>query len=63
MSETWWLALGLVLILEGLMPLLIPNRWRKVLLSLAQQPASQLRRIGGALVVAGAVIAWWFSGQ
>lgn len=59
MSDALWLALGLVLLLEGLMPLLFPNQWQKVLQSLAQQPASQLRRIGGALVVAGLVILWW----
>jgi len=54
------LALGLVLIVEGLGPLLAPKGWRNMVAQLSQQPDEQLRRIGGCLVVAGAVIAYVF---
>ncbi|ANO33861.1 DUF2065 domain-containing protein [Vibrio breoganii] len=56
MSQGIWIALGLVLILEGIGPLLAPNAWRNMMAQLSQQPDNQLRRLGGCLVVAGAVI-------
>jgi len=58
MAKSLWLAFGLVLIVEGLGPLLAPNGWRNMVAQLSQQPDNQLRRIGGCLVVAGAVIAY-----
>ncbi len=61
MSNSLWLALGLVLIVEGLGPLITPNGWRNMVAELSRQPDNQLRRIGGCLVVAGAVIAYVFS--
>mgnify|MGYP001022728059 CR=1 FL=1 len=44
-----WLlpALALVLIIEGIGPLLFPNKWRNYLLQISQQPSNQLRQIGG----------------
>ncbi|MGL9751143.1 MAG: DUF2065 domain-containing protein [Symbiopectobacterium sp.] len=56
MSITIWLALGLVLIVEGLGPLLFPRIWRRMILVMAQQLDTILRRFGGGLVVAGIVI-------
>ncbi|KQA22602.1 membrane protein [Vibrio metoecus] len=50
-----------VLIVEGLGPLLAPRGWRQMVAQLSQQPDNQLRRIGGCLVVAGAVIAYVFA--
>ncbi len=61
MSNSIWLAIGLVLIVEGLGPLVVPNGWRNMVAELSRQSDSQLRRIGGCLVVAGAVIAYCFS--
>ncbi|EDP58278.1 DUF2065 domain-containing protein [Vibrio sp. AND4] len=57
MSESIWLAIGLVLIVEGIGPLVVPNGWRNMVAQLSEQPNNQLRRVGGCLVVAGAVIA------
>ncbi|MBN3495650.1 DUF2065 domain-containing protein [Vibrio neptunius] len=61
MTHSLWMALGLVLIVEGLGPLIAPNGWRNMVSQLSDQPDNQLRRIGGCLVVAGAVIAYVFS--
>ncbi|MCG9598896.1 DUF2065 domain-containing protein [Vibrio sp. Isolate25] len=61
MSNSLWMALGLVLIVEGIGPLIAPNGWRNMVAQLSEQPNNQLRRIGGCLVVAGAVIAYVFS--
>ncbi|SEG72764.1 DUF2065 domain-containing protein [Vibrio hangzhouensis] len=56
MSQSLWVAFGLMLVVEGLGPLIAPKGWRNMISQLAQQPDEQLRRIGGCLVVAGAVI-------
>ena len=61
MSNSIWVAIGLVLIVEGLGPLIAPNGWRNMVAELSRQPDDHLRRIGGCLVVAGAVIADGFS--
>lgn len=56
MNTTIWLALALVLVLEGLGPMLYPQAWRKMITAFSQLPDSLLRRFGGGLVVAGIVI-------
>ncbi|WP_428945024.1 DUF2065 domain-containing protein [Pantoea sp. FN060301] len=61
MNSTVWMALALVLVLEGLGPMLLPRIWRRMILSMAQLPDSLLRRFGGGLVVAGAVIYYMVS--
>lgn len=50
------LGLGLVLVLEGLGPMLYPKAWRKMIQAMTQLPDATLRRFGGGLVVAGCVI-------
>ncbi|OCH13320.1 MULTISPECIES: DUF2065 domain-containing protein [unclassified Aliivibrio] len=56
MSNAIWLAIGGVLIVEGLGPLIAPNGWRNMVAQLSEQPDNTLRRIGGCLVVTGVVI-------
>jgi uncharacterized protein len=55
------LGLGLLLLFEGLGPLLMPRAWQQMLRLLSDQSPEHLRRIGGSLVVAGAVIIWMLS--
>ncbi|NLS43740.1 DUF2065 family protein [BEV proteobacterium] len=45
MSITIWLALDLVLIVEGLGPLLFPRICRRMILAIAQQPDTILRAL------------------
>ncbi|WP_421222474.1 DUF2065 domain-containing protein [Aeromonas sp. 602293] len=54
-------GLGLLLLFEGLGPFLMPRVWQQMLRLLSEQPAEQLRRIGGSLLVAGSVILWMVS--
>lgn len=61
MTTSFWLAIGLVLIFEGLGPLLAPKGWRTMIGQLVSQPDNQLRRVGGCLVVAGAVMVFMLS--
>ena len=58
-----WLipALALVLIVEGIGPLLFPNKWRNYLLQVSQQPSNQLRQMGGVLVIIGTLILLYFN--
>ncbi|WP_312059984.1 DUF2065 domain-containing protein [Pantoea septica] len=56
MNKTIWMALALVLVLEGLGPMFLTRIWRRMILSMAQLPDRLLHRFGGGLVVAGVVI-------
>lgn len=56
MNSTVWLALALVLVMEGLGPMLWPQGWRKMIATMSQLPDTLLRRFGGGLVIAGVVI-------
>ncbi|AMG30871.1 DUF2065 domain-containing protein [Grimontia hollisae] len=58
MGKSIWLAIGLVLVVEGLGPMLVPQKWREMISEMSLLPDATLRRIGGCLVVAGAVIAY-----
>ncbi|KAJ9431636.1 MULTISPECIES: DUF2065 family protein [Enterobacterales] len=56
MNSTIWMALALVLVLEGLGPMFMPRAWRRMILAMTQLPDRLLHRFGGGLVVAGVVI-------
>ncbi|MBT0585994.1 DUF2065 domain-containing protein [Alteromonas oceanisediminis] len=55
MLETLLIALALVAVIEGIGPLLFPNRWKHYLRSVSEQDSAQLRTVGGTLVVIGLV--------
>ncbi|HHI5835798.1 TPA: DUF2065 domain-containing protein [Escherichia coli] len=56
MNSTIWLALALVLVLEGLGPMFYPKAWKKMISAMTNFPDNILRRFGGGLVVAGVVV-------
>ncbi|GAA0854366.1 DUF2065 domain-containing protein [Aliiglaciecola litoralis] len=55
MTDTLLLAAALVLIIEGIGPMLFTKRWRNYVLSVASLPPQQLRSVGGVMVVIGVV--------
>ena len=55
MTHTLFVAFALLLIVEGLGPMLFPNKWQKFIQQVAQQPLNQLRSMGGVMVVVGIV--------
>jgi uncharacterized protein YjeT (DUF2065 family) len=55
-STTFWLAMALVLILEGLMPLLSPSVWRSTFQSILKLQDGQLRFFGMCSVLIGLVL-------
>ena len=56
MNSTIWLALALVLVLEGLGPMLYQKAWKKMISAMTNLPDNILRRFGGGLVVVGVVV-------
>jgi uncharacterized protein YjeT (DUF2065 family) len=59
--ETLLLALGVMLILEGLMPMLSPLRWRRLFEQLLQLEDGQIRFFGLFMVVSGLLLFWLVS--
>ncbi|MPY25132.1 DUF2065 domain-containing protein [Shewanella psychropiezotolerans] len=55
------LALGIVLVIEGIGPLLFPNRWKAYLKDISNQNQQLLQRLGGGLVTAGIILLIIFS--
>jgi len=53
MSETFWLALALVFILEGLMPFLFPKQWKETFLKIASLTEGQIRFVGLVAILIG----------
>ena len=58
MPDSLWAALALVLVLEGLLPLLAPRVWRESFARLIAMSDGQLRFIGLASIVVGLVSFW-----
>lgn len=48
-------ALAIVLVIEGIGPMLFPSKWQGYIRGLLDQPIEQLRTIGGILVTVGVV--------
>lgn len=59
MPDWLWPALAMLLVLEGIGPLLFPNRWRAYLQKLANEPVGHLQQVGLVLVSAGLLWLWW----
>ena len=49
-------ALALVMVIEGLMPFVAPDRWREMMVRLCTVDSHNLRLFGGAVIAAGLVI-------
>ena len=57
-SDTFWLALALVLIFEGLFPFVSPSGWKRMFAQLLQLEDGQIRFFGLCSVLAGLVMVW-----
>lgn len=56
MLDTLFLAFGLMLVIEGAMPLVTPRRWRVLFRRIAALTDGQLRFIGLVAVVTGLLL-------
>ena len=57
-SDTLWLALALVLVIEGLYPFISPAGWRRVFTQLLQMTDGQIRMFAVASISAGLLMIW-----
>ena len=57
--DVWLLALGLMLVLEGFMPMVAPTRWRRLFEQLLQLQDGQIRFFGVFMVLIGLAVTWW----
>jgi len=55
-SSTFLMALGLMLILEGLLPLLVPQAWRDTFRRMVELKDGQLRFVGLVSIVGGLIL-------
>jgi uncharacterized protein YjeT (DUF2065 family) len=56
MGNTFLMALGLMLILEGLLPLLLPQAWRDTFKRMIELKDGQLRFVGLMSVIGGLLL-------
>jgi hypothetical protein len=60
-GSTLWQALALVLVIEGLLPMLVPGRWRRTFEQLLSLNDGQLRFFGLLSVGLGLTALWLLS--
>jgi uncharacterized protein YjeT (DUF2065 family) len=60
-SETFWLAMALVLVIEGLFPFLSPGGWRRMFTQILSLSDGQIRFFGLCSIAAGLLWVWWLS--
>jgi uncharacterized protein YjeT (DUF2065 family) len=58
-SDALWLALALVLVLEGLLPFVAPGAWRRMFEQVLQLDDGQIRFFGLCAIVAGLGLMAW----
>jgi hypothetical protein len=58
-SGTLWLAIALVLVIEGLFPFLSPAGWRRMFAQILQLNDGQLRFFGMCSISAGVLLIWY----
>jgi len=59
MAEFWhelWIAFCLLLVIEGIIPFLYPQRWRQLVAQLAQISDTSLRMVGFISMIAGTAL-------
>ncbi len=60
-DNTLWLALALVLVIEGLFPFLSPSGWRRMFHQILQMQDGQVRFFGLCSILAGLAMLWLFT--
>ncbi len=56
MNNTFLTALGLMLVIEGVLPLLMPQAWRDTFKRMVELKDGQLRFVGLASIVGGLIL-------
>lgn len=61
MWDSLWIALGLVLVIEGLLPALNPKAFKKTMLSIREMDEGALRIMGLVSMTVGATIVYFLT--
>ena len=59
MLQYWLLGLAMMLVVEGLLPFLLPELWRETFRKLVALTDGQLRFIGLTSMLAGLLMLYW----
>ncbi len=57
-GNVFWLALALVLVIEGLFPFLSPVHWKRMFLQMVQLRDGQIRFFGLCSILVGLILIW-----
>jgi uncharacterized protein YjeT (DUF2065 family) len=57
--EYWLLGLAMMLVIEGLLPFLLPDLWRESFRKLVSLSNGQLRFIGITSMISGLLLLYW----
>lgn len=60
-GTTFWLAVALVLVIEGFMPFLSPATWRQTMVQILKLGDGQLRFFGLCSLLLGVALIWWLA--
>ena len=60
-SELIWTALGLVFVIEGLMPFISPAVWRRIFMQVQQLTDGQIRFFGFISIAFGLLLLDWLT--
>ena len=58
MDNIFWIVLGLVLVVEGLMPAVNPRAYRRMVQMLSERDDRSLRVIGLVMMIIGALLVY-----
>lgn len=58
MNSTIFLAMGLMLVFEGLLPFVAPQAWRETFKRMIQLKDGQLRFVGLFSIIGGLLLIW-----
>ena len=56
-----WVALCLLLVIEGMMPFLYPEKWQAWLRQVVEAEPSVIRWVGFAMMISGSLLLMWLS--
>ena len=59
MLDYWLLGLAMMLVIEGLMPFLLPELWRETFRKLVTLTDGQLRFVGISSMLGGLLLLYW----
>jgi uncharacterized protein YjeT (DUF2065 family) len=62
MTDNLLTAFALMLVIEGLMPFLVPNAWRETFRRLIEMSDGQLRFVGLSSMLAGLILLYFLRG-